>query len=273
MLLAIDIGNTNLTIGVFRTGDPKPTRFKLSPKSHSYVLEASWRLSTQPNATADEYGTKLLDLLHYASIERLQIEAIAVASVVPPLNPSFEQIAQKYFNLKALFVGQNLKSPIPNLYENPKEVGADRIVNAAAAFARFGGPCVVVDFGTATTFDCVTRKGEYAGGIIVPGPVLAAESLALRTAKLPKVDMAKPGRLIGKNTTESIQSGLYYGYTALIDGLLDRLLAEMGRQTKIAATGGLASLIAGDSRHIRKEAIVPDLTLEGLCLAYDKGVA
>src|SRR5581483_7516295 len=135
MLLAIDIGNTNLTIGVYRTGDPKPTRFKLSPKSHSYALETSWRLSTQPAATADEYGTKLLDLLHYATIERMQIEAVVIANVVPPLAPVFDTIVQKYFNLKALFIGQNLKAPIPNLYDNPREVGADRIVNAAAAYA------------------------------------------------------------------------------------------------------------------------------------------
>jgi type III pantothenate kinase len=276
MLLALDVGNTNVTLGILkpRTETAKAGRlsrlgFSSGAKSPPQVL-ASWRLATSTSATADEYGTKLLDLLHYASIERSQIKGVAVANVVPALSYVFEQVCQKYLNLKPFIIGQGSKSPIPNLYENPREVGADRIANAVAAHARFGGPTIVVDFGTATTFDCVTRKGEYAGGVIVPGPVLAAESLALHTAKLPKVEMARPSRVIGKNTVESIQSGLYYGYIDLVDGVLDRLSGELGMRTKIAATGGLAPLLAQDSRHIKKDSIVPELTLEGICLIYEK---
>jgi len=273
MLLAIDIGNTNITIGVFKA-DKEPQKkppARLSPQSpRASTLVSSWRISTNASSTADEYGTKILDLLHYATIERAQIKAIAIASVVPPLTAVFEDISQKYFNIKPLIIGQNVKVPILNLYDNPKEVGADRIVNAVAAYARFGGPCIVVDFGTATSFDCLTKKGEYTGGVIVPGPKLSAESLYLHTAKLPKVEMAKPQRLIGRNTVESIQSGLYYGYVELVDGLIERLQKEMGSGTKVTATGGLAYVVCQDSKYVRKDMIVPELTLEGLSIIYEK---
>jgi len=274
MLLAVDIGNTNITLGVFNTNleTQQNSRIEIIPirQPKTTPLTVSWRLSTTPSATADEYGTKILDLMHYAVIERRQIKAIAIANVVPSLTPIFEELSQKYFKIKPLIIGKNVKIPIPNLYDNPKEVGADRIVNALAVYARFGGPCIVVDFGTATTFDCITKKGEYAGGIIVPGPILAAESLALHTAKLPKVEMAKPQHLIGKNTVESIQSGLYFGYLSLVDGLIERLRTDLGKNAKIVATGGLASLIASDSIFIRKENVIPDLTLEGIYLLYEK---
>lgn len=277
MLLAIDIGNTNITLGIFQNPKepPKTGRTRLSSTPVSSVtphLVNSWRLATSYSATADEYGTKILDLLHYATIERREIKAVAIANVVPVLTSIFEELCQKYFKIKPFVIGVNVKIPIVNLYENPKEVGADRIANAVAAYSKFGGPCIVVDFGTATTFDCVTKKGEYAGGIIVPGPILAAESLSLHTAKLPKVEMAKPQRLIGKNTVESIQSGLYYGYLSLIDGTIERLKMQLGTNSKIIATGGMAHLLAADSKFIKKELVLPDLTLEGIYIVWEKNV-
>ncbi len=275
MLLAIDIGNTNITLGVFKTSaqkDPakagRAARIFSAPAKAQRVLLKSWRLSTFSGATADEYGTKVLDLLHYATIERASIRGVAIASVVPGLTEVFKELTEKYFGIKPFVVGETGTIAMNNLYDNPKEVGADRIVNAVAAFRRFGGPCIVVDFGTAATFDCINKRGEYAGGLIVPGPNLAAQSLALHTAKLPKVNISRPERLIGKNTEGSIQSGLYHGYIALVDGLIEKIKKELG-SAKVVATGGLAGLIAADSRHIDKSSILPDLTLEGICLIYE----
>lgn len=277
MLLAIDIGNTNISIGLLQIQKEasRGGRIRLSSQSAesmttSNLIIQSWRLATYRSSTVDEYGTKILDLLQYSTIERNKIKAVAIASVVPPLTPVFEELSQKYFKLKAFVIKGNDKFPMPILYDNPQDVGADRIVNAIAAYSKFGGPCIIVDFGTATTFDCVTKKGEYAGGLIVPGPALAAETLSLHTAKLPKVEIAKPNRLIGKNTVESIQSGLYYGYLSLIDGLLDRLKNELGTNTKIVVTGGLASLIVENSKHIKKEMLLPNLTLEGISMVWEK---
>ncbi len=276
MLLAIDIGNTNITLGIFKgpalkelSKPSRAARIFTSPAKSQSSLVKSWRINTHPRGTADEYGTKALDLLHYSALERASITAVAIASVVPTLTGVFKDLTEKYFGLKPFVIGETGSISMINLYDNPKEVGADRIVNAAAAFKRFGGPCIVVDFGTAATFDCITKRGEYAGGIIVPGPNLAAESLSLHTAKLPKVSLSKPDRLIGKNTVGSIQSGLYYGYVALVDGLIEKIKKELGLATKIIATGGLASLIAPDSRYIDKDKIFPDLTLEGICLIYE----
>lgn len=266
MLLAIDIGNTNVTLGVFKT-----VRAGAGTSERGARLpDRSWRLATASGATADEYGIKLLDLLHYSQIEQGAITAVAIASVVPVLTSVFLELSQRYFNIRAFVIDENTRLPIRNLYDNPKEVGADRLVNASAAYARFGGPCMVVDFGTATTFDCVNGRAEYAGGIIVPGPALSAESLALHTAKLPKVSIAKPERLVGKSTIESIQSGLYYGYLKLVDGLVEKLIDELGRSTQVVATGGLAGLLAVDSKYIRPDQIFPDLTLEGICLLYER---
>ncbi len=253
MLLAIDIGNTNITLGVFGEN-----------------LVASWRLSTSPTATKDEYGTKILDLFHYATLQRTKIKGVAVASVVPALTPVFQEITKTYFDLDAFIIDEKIKNVLPNLYENPKEVGADRIVNAQAALEKAGAPCIVVDFGTATTFDCITRERKYGGGIIVPGPNLAAESLSLHTAKLPRVAFLKPSGLIGKNTVESIQSGLYYGYVELVDGLCQRLKRELGSSCKIIATGGLALAIAADSKYIKPQAVYPNLTLEGIKIIWER---
>lgn len=264
MLLAIDIGNTNITLGIF---EPRKGKAPKIPK-----VSQSWRLNTVAKGTADEYGSKILDLLHYASIDRSRIKHVAIASVVPPLTAAFKEFTLKIFRFKPYIIGETGRISMPNLYDNPREVGADRIVNAVAAFKRVGGPCIVVDFGTATTFDCVTKKGEYTGGIIVPGPNLAAESLALHTAKLPKVNMVKPDRVIGKTTVGSIQSGLYFGYLALVDGLIQRIKKDLGASCKVLATGGLAGLIAPESKYIDVKMIFPDLTLEGICLLHEENL-
>lgn len=264
MLLAIDIGNTNIALGVFHGNKKK--------KNFNYSLLTSWRLTTLLSATMDEYGIKILELMRHTEIKKREIEAIAIASVVPTLTSVFKEGSKKYFKLTPWIIGENLKIGMTNLYEDPKEVGADRIVNAMVSYSKFGAPLIVVDFGTATTFDCVSKKGDYLGGIIVPGPILSAESLYLHTAKLPRVELAKSNHLIGKNTVESIQSGLYFGYLSLVDGIVERLRAELGEECRVVATGGLAFLMAEDSKYIKRELVFPDLTLEGVCLAWEKSV-
>jgi type III pantothenate kinase len=191
-----------------------------------------------------------------------------VSSVVPPLDSTLREVCEKYFNAKALFIEPGVKTGMPVHYDNPQEVGADRIVNSVAAFEKYGGPCIAVDFGTATTFDCVSAKGEYLGGVICPGIGISAEALFHRTARLPRVDIRKPQRVIGTNTVASMQSGLFYGYLALVDGIIERLLPEMGDNARVIATGGLASLIGDHSEYIKH---VDDLlTLEGLKIIYER---
>ena len=190
------------------------------------------------------------------------IDGIVISSVVPPLDSTLRQVCERYFNTKPLFIEPGVKTGMPVLYDNPAEVGADRIVNSVAAFEKFGGPCVVVDFGTATTFDCVSAKGEYQGGVICPGIGISADALFEKTARLPRVDIRKPARVIGSTTVGSLQSGLYYGYLGLVDGILERLLEEMGKEATVVATGGLAALIGTGSKYIKH---VDDLlTLDGL---------
>ena len=259
ILLAIDIGNTQITFGVF-------TRTKKNQTD--YNLQKSWRLQTFPHSTSDEYGLKIQSLLNQSPFAIETIEGIILASVVPSLTSVFSTLSQNYFNQTAKIVQETIHCPIENLYNTPQEVGADRIVNSFAAYHRVKSACVVVDFGTATTFDCITSQGAYSGGLIVPGPLLAAESLARHTAKLPKASIEKPVHLIGKTSLESIQSGLYYGYNALVDGILTRLEKEMDHPLSVLATGGLASLISKDSQWISDKNIVPNLTLEGLAKIF-----
>lgn len=258
MLLAIDIGNTNVTLGIFKYEAGRPLKKPVK----------TWRLSTNTSLTDDEYGTKILDLFHYSLLETVDIKGVAIANVVPTLTPVFDDMVRKYFNRKAFFVGSGAQSPIPVVYDNPKEVGADRIANAVAAYAFYGGPAIVIDFGTATTFDCINRKGEYIGGVIAPGPRISAESLARRTAKLPRVDIEPPARVIGKSTIQGIQSGLYYGYIGLVKEILKRIRHEMPGHPRLIATGGLARLIVKDVREVRE--IAPDLTLEGIRILWEK---
>jgi type III pantothenate kinase len=252
LLLAVDVGNSNTVLGLFEGRD----------------LVAHWRLTTRREATSDEIALSVQGLL--ASIGRsgeLSCDVI-VANVVPSLKFPVKQALRQVSNREPLFVEPGVRTGMPILYDTPQEVGADRIVNAVAAHARLGGPCVVVDFGTATTFDVVTARGEYAGGVIVPGISISAEALFERAARLWRVEIRRPEKVVGKTTAASIQSGLYFGYLSLVEGLIDRISREMGAKPRVIATGGLAELFGSGSERI--EAVDPLLTLTGLLLIHER---
>ncbi len=259
MLLVLDVGNTNTVLGVFEVTDDS-TRFG--------PLIAHWRITTAKAQTADEYGVLLRHLFAMNGLKGESVQGIVISSVVPPLDSTLREVCEKYFQVKPLFIEPGVKTGMPVHYDNPAEVGADRIVNSVAAFEKFGGPCIIVDFGTATTFDVVSKKGEYLGGVITPGIGISADALFARTARLPRVDVRKPPRVLATNTVNSVQSGLYYGYLGLIDGILERLIDEMGGEVKVVATGGLASLMGGGSKYIRE--IDDLLTLDGLRIIYER---
>jgi type III pantothenate kinase len=250
MLLAIDVGNTHTVIGVY-AGEQ---------------LRRHWRTQTDADRTADELGVLMLGLFQAVGEPVTSITGIIVASVVPPLNELIDDTCRRYFGRTPVHVGPGIKTGMPILYDDPKGVGADRIVNAVAAFERTKGPCIVVDFGTATTFDYVTARGEYLGGVIVPGVGISLEALASRTAKLPRVELVRPPKVVGRNTIHAIQSGVINGYTSLVDGLCERIREENDRTARVLATGGLAPLIAPISTTI--EAVDEFLTLDGLRLIY-----
>src|SRR6184192_1748968 len=238
MLLALDVGNTNTVLGLYSADSGSAT--KAGGKSTG--LLAHWRVATIKTQTVDEYGVLFRNLFAMDNIQVSGVSGIVISSVVPPMDSTLREVCERYFKSKPLFIEPGVKTGMPVHYDNPAEVGADRIVNGVAAFEKYGGPCIVVDFGTATTFDVVSRKGEYLGGVIAPGIGISADALFTRTARLPRVDIRRPPRVVGTNTVSSMQSGLYYGYLGLVDGILERLLDEMGSEAKVVATGGLARL-------------------------------
>lgn len=251
MILAIDIGNTNISIGAYRHG-------RLGP---------SWRLATLADRPADEYGLQLLGLLRHAGLVAEELSGVCMASVVPPLTGPLTMACQRYLDVDPLVVGVGVKTGVKILAQDPHSVGADRIVNACAVKQLFGGPACVVDFGTATTFDAVSDKGDYLGGAIAPGLLIGAESLSGKTAKLPKVDIERPPSAIGRNTTHAMQSGLVFGYVGLIEGMVARFKEELGPQMKVIATGGLAEILARETQVIHE--VEPWLTLEGLRIIWE----
>ncbi|HHY36110.1 MAG TPA: type III pantothenate kinase [Firmicutes bacterium] len=250
MLLALDVGNTHMVVGVFQ----------------EEKLLVSWRLATDPGKTEDEYGVIFLNLLETVEVSPRQIQAVVISSVVPPLLLALEKLSRKYFNREPLIVGPGVKTGMPIKYENPREVGADRIANAVAAYSLYGGPVIVVDFGTATTFCAISAEGEYLGGAIAPGIQTATEALFQRAAKLPRIELVKPPSVIGRNTVASMQAGIIYGFAGQVDAIVRRIKQEMPGVRKVVATGGLADLIARESETI--DIVNHELTLQGLRLIY-----
>jgi len=252
LLLVFDVGNTNIVLGVFKDSN----------------LVVDWRVSTARHRTADEYGMLMRDLFESQRLSFSRIKAVVLSSVVPPLNFSLEQMCKKYFGLQPVVVGPGIKTGMPIKYENPREVGADRIVNAVAGYETYGGPLIIVDFGTATTFCAVSERGEYLGGAIAPGMGISTEALFARAAKLPRVEISKPPSVIGKTTIYSMQSGIFYGFVGQVDEIVRRMKTEMKGEPTVIATGGLADLIFTESKTVDK--VDHMLTLTGLRIVYER---
>jgi len=252
VILVVDVGNTNIVLGLYE----------------GRTLLHDWRLSTNRSATVDEYGVMISNLFNMAHVRAEQIEGVILSCVVPPIMNILEQLFAKYLGKEALIVGPGIKTGLNIRYENPRDVGADRIVNAVAGIEQYGTPLVVVDFGTATTFDYIDASGAYLGGAIVPGIGISAEALYQRAAKLPRIELTKPKTVIGRNTVAAMQSGIIYGYAGQVDGIVRRICEEFKVQPRVIATGGLAELIAEESETIEK--VDPLLTLEGLRIVYER---
>lgn len=257
MLLALNVNNTNTVIALY------PIK-----NSHVGKLRITWRISTRQAQTADEYGILVRNLLQGEGIDSKDITGIVIASVVPPIDWILRHFCERYFGQKPVFIEPGVKTGMPIRTDNPGEVGADRIANCVGAFEQYGGPCIVVDFGTATNFDVISKKGEFLGGAIAPGLNISAEALFARAARLPRVEIRRPPKIIGTNTVDNLQIGLFYGHIGLVDSILERMIGELGRETKCVATGGLAHLIAPDSKYISE--INDTLTLEGLRIIYER---
>lgn len=252
MLLAIDVGNTHITLGIYN-----------SEKQYCH-----WRISTYGRGTADEYGILLRQLFATQGIDLKEVTAVALASVVPPLTGSLVEMSRGFFGVEPLVVGPGVKTGMPIRFDNPREVGADRIVNGVAAFEKFGGPTIVVDFGTATTFDVISAKGEYLGGAIAPGIGISTDALFSYAAKLPRVELTKPPQVIGKNTVACMQAGIMFGLIGQVEGIVSRMKKEMGSPMFVVATGGYSSLFEGETSVV--DTVEPFLTLEGLRMIYDR---
>lgn len=251
MLLCIDIGNTNIVMGIYDEDE----------------LITHWRISTNHEQMPDEYGILLMTFLSQNKISKERIHGAIVASVVPPLTDTFAQMLAGYLGLEALIVGTGVKTGVAIRYDNPREVGADRVVNAAAGYRLYGGPACIIDFGTGTTFDAISADGDYLGGAIAPGIRVAAEALFTRTAKLPRIDLQRPEQAIGTNTVDSMRSGILFGYVGLVEGMVARFRRELGPKMRVIATGGLGQIIARETEVI--EVVDPWLTLKGLRFIYE----
>lgn len=252
MLLVIDVGNTNMVLGVYKDTE----------------LLDHWRISTDRQRTTDEYGVLIRELFYLNNLRADDINAIIISSVVPPVVPTLERMCQRYFGLSPLLIGPGVKTGMDIRYDNPREVGADRIVNAVAAYEKYGGPVIIVDFGTATTFCAVDAKGVYLGGSICPGIGIATEALVQRTAKLPRIELKRTDSVICRNTIESMQAGVFYGFVGQVEGIVSRMRRELDMSARVVATGGLAVVIAPATKAI--DVVEPMLTLEGLRIIYER---
>jgi type III pantothenate kinase len=272
MLLAIDTGNTNTVLGLYpAVPDSSPARFAPDPIAHWRVTTPDERVSGA--TTPDEFGVLLRSLFEAASLSMTEVTGICISSVVPPADGTLRRVSEAYFNLRPLFIEPGVRTGLPVLTDNPNEVGADRIVDCVAAYERFHAPCITVDMGTATVFNAISAKGEFLGGAIAPGLGISAEALFSRAARLPRIDVKKPAKVIGTGTVDNIQIGLYSGYIGLVDGILERMLADLepqnpGLAIQIIATGGLAPLIASGSRYLA--VVDPYLTLTGIRIVYER---
>lgn len=269
MLLALDVGNTNMKLGLYRLDAPPPSAGAAAgPIAERKDLAAHWRLTTHRAQTIDEYGVLFVNLFERNGHSANEVKHIIISSVVPPIDATLRQVCETYFGIEPLSVEPGIKTGMQLLIDNPTELGADRLADAVAASEKYGGPCVVVNFGTATKFEVISERGEYLGGAIAPGLGISADALFSRAAKLGRIEIKRPPKVIGTNTVAHLQTGLYYGYIGLVDGILERIFAELGSRPRVIATGGLAQLVAPDSNCIKE--IDDMLTLDGLRILFER---